>query len=340
VLIALSLVLGFTGIGIAERLLGPGDALSTREGLRAWREANGWWREPLMFGFVAGVVGTIGVYAMGSSDRLSRYHEPWTPAQAGCLAVVVGLVCSAVAAAGNGGARWDTRGVAAAVALPSFLVGVLVAYWISRSVGAFVTALSYLRTMALPAIGFVFGYLLIIVWFAWCYIALDHLLPGRAFADPETLEAVYPSVASVLYFSALTTLTLGYNSYVPAADWIKVLAVIEGTVGMAWTVVAFSAVVAYLEPIFARLYRQTREGQREAQEQLASEDLLVDRLLARLEAAQVARDAASAAVRKAELADLRVTVAAEVRAAVAEQTRQRPGVSPNGRSWWRYLPPG
>jgi hypothetical protein len=136
-----------------------------------------------------------------------------------------------------------TIGATVAV-LPGTLVGYLL-----RPMGKEVTPLTrYLWEMRWPVVLFAFSFMLIVVLFAGVYASVAH-------RDDEAFTNATPSSFSDhLYFSLMSATSLGEGEEIKAASALaKTLASVEVVIGFAWSAVVFAAVIAYLEPRFARI---------------------------------------------------------------------------------------
>jgi len=121
----------------------------------------------------------------------------------------------------------------------------------------------YLRAMQWPVIGFILGYLVIVVWFAGMYSAIFHAHPAQTFiADSKTSPP--PSWGNFLYLSFMTISTLGYGGLQPTSAVLRTLASVEVMVGIGWTVVVFAAILAYLGPRFETIAARSKPGESEA----------------------------------------------------------------------------
>jgi len=132
-------------------------------------------------------------------------------------------------------------------------------YLIRRGLVELTLLRPYLRVMQWPAIGFVLGYILIVVWFAGLFSSIYHVHPAQSFAitnDPST----HMSWSMFLYFSFMTISTLGYGDIHPTSALTQTLTSLEVLIGIAWTIIVFAAVVAYVGPRIATIATLERDG--------------------------------------------------------------------------------
>ncbi len=113
---------------------------------------------------------------------------------------------------------------------------------------------AYLRAMARPAAGFLLVYLTAAFLFALCYRGAWTLDPA-AFGHPDRAAM---SLGDFFYFSVVTLTTVGYGDIAPKSTLAKALAGAEMIASVGLLVIAFPAVLAYLQPRFEVITKALR----------------------------------------------------------------------------------
>ncbi len=113
----------------------------------------------------------------------------------------------------------------------------------------------YLKTMAMPVVGFMVMYFLLTFLFALIYWG-TWTLNNAAFNHPKDAPI---NVGSFLYFSVVTIATVGYGDITPASAVAKWIVGLEVIAGIGLITVVFAAVLAYLQPRFEEITRKIRD---------------------------------------------------------------------------------
>lgn len=153
---------------------------------------------------------------------------------------------------------------------PAALAGLLLGAALRQGALELDDIAKYLRAMLTPVVGYALIYFLIVLWFAGLYgtavrvggsqvfdrsqdAAVQRLLVAHDQGLEGSTTPTEPSFGEFLYFSLMTMTTLGYSDLVPASPLAKGLTSFQAILGTAWLVVGFAAVIAYLEPKFAKI---------------------------------------------------------------------------------------
>jgi Ion channel len=131
-----------------------------------------------------------------------------------------------------------------------FPVAQIVGRFVGKITSEFAAIRDYLAKILLPAIGYMVGYIVIIIFFAGAFqLANDWAFcNGRCFR-PEVSETILdPSDFFYLSVSTITSLGYGHSFVLAEAPLAKGLVVAEVMAGVVWTLVVFAALVAYLTP--------------------------------------------------------------------------------------------
>lgn len=184
------------------------------------------WPDPIIQ--VARVIG-----GFWESIRIGVFYVPTysTAEEAALLALSLGLAMSVCGTLG-------------------MLVGYRSALVASRGFFDFSGTFEYVKAMVWPVIGFAVGYALILLAFAGLYSALFRLDPNAFTGFTEG------NFSDFLFFSLMTLTTLGYSPLIPVSGMAKFLTSIQALINLAWIVVIFAAVIAYVEPRFRVLHER------------------------------------------------------------------------------------
>jgi hypothetical protein len=131
-------------------------------------------------------------------------------------------------------------------------VGAVVGVPLGRGLNEFGQTRQYLKAMVFPVLGFTFGYFVIVVWFAVLFSAIYRVNQTSSFSISGRSKGVL-QFWDFLFFSMMTISTQGYSDLKPQSLLAQALVSVETLLGIAWTVVVFAAIIAYLEPRFARI---------------------------------------------------------------------------------------
>src|SRR5207247_1397524 len=127
-----------------------------------------------------------------------------------------------------------------------------------RGIVELAQAWPYVRTMLLPAVGFGFAYLSLVIEFASAYAVLARVDPGGSFLA-EALAGP-PLIGDFLFFSLSTMTTLGYSPLTPVSPIVQVLSSLEVLAGITLLTVGFAAVLAHLDQRFSFLAGRTGDA--------------------------------------------------------------------------------
>jgi hypothetical protein len=121
--------------------------------------------------------------------------------------------------------------------------------------------------MAVPLFGYGLAYIFTVLWFATIYASLYglqvhpvtlfglHLHPDAFSVNHDILPRKTPQFADFLFFAAMTFPPLGgYSGLIAHPGWAEAVVTLQSFVGIAWSVVLFAAIIAYLTPRFEPLY--------------------------------------------------------------------------------------
>ena len=129
-----------------------------------------------------------------------------------------------------------------------FILGRLIAGWLSPRVRVLTELGLYLRAMWVPLGGFVVGYLFLALFFAGLYAALHRAFPATSFVGASD-----PSFGDWFFFSITTATTLGDPVVQPISGFSRSLVGIQAVLATCWLIAVFAAVTAHLQPAFARI---------------------------------------------------------------------------------------
>jgi hypothetical protein len=129
-----------------------------------------------------------------------------------------------------------------------FVLGRLIAGWLSPRVRVLTDLALYLRAMWVPLGGFVVGYLFLALFFAGLYAALNRAFPATSFVGVSD-----PSFGDWFFFSVTTATTLGDPVVQPVSGFSRSLVGIQAVLATCWLIAVFAAVTAHLQPAFARI---------------------------------------------------------------------------------------
>jgi Ion channel len=158
-----------------------------------------------------------------------RLHLAWA-----CITALVAAVVVATLVSGGGtvvGVVAVVNGLLIAVAPPSVAIGILRSLRETGTVTASVVA------------GVLCFYLLIGLFFAFVYVAVQYLGGAPFFADGEAANS-----ARSIYFSFVTMTTVGYGDLTARTNLGHTLAVSEALLGQIYLVTIVAAIVARLVP--------------------------------------------------------------------------------------------
>jgi hypothetical protein len=196
---------------------------------------------------------------LSQSKRLLDIHFLMAGAESGAwIGGLFGFLHSLVVGGGLGSAFTRgvilmlSGGVCGAITSPA---GRIAAHWLKPRLEVFDKLMPYLREMWVPLGGFALGYFAIVFLFACSY--------GVAWRTDPRMFSGMPANASFgyfFYFSLATISTLGYTTIVPASAAVKTLVSIEVVLGIGWITVFLAALIAYLQPRFARLDREREKS--------------------------------------------------------------------------------
>lgn len=133
--------------------------------------------------------------------------------------------------------------------------GLWMARWLGKSVGPRLLALRslwpYIQVMLAPTATFVLGYLMIAFIFAGFMGALYRL-------DHASFVGIHgePSFFVFFYYALVTMTTVGYGDIAPASSAARLLSSAAALKALCWVTVVFAAVIAFLQPRFARILKE------------------------------------------------------------------------------------
>jgi hypothetical protein len=136
------------------------------------------------------------------------------------------------------------------------LAGIVTAMVATRGFIDFAGALDYLKAMTWPVIGFFVGFFLILVIFAGIYGSIAKIDPASFIGNDRTTN-----FGDFAFFSLMTLTSLGYSELVPVSMSAKFVTSLQAFLSVAWIIVVFAAVIAYVEPRF-RALRERIEADR------------------------------------------------------------------------------
>jgi hypothetical protein len=87
------------------------------------------------------------------------------------------------------------------------------------------------------------SYLLLGITWAFAYTLVDQLVDG-AFSVPIAGADGHPQLDTVLYFSFVTLLTVGYGDIAPVHAWARLLAMLEAFTGFTFGTIVLARLVA------------------------------------------------------------------------------------------------
>jgi hypothetical protein len=87
------------------------------------------------------------------------------------------------------------------------------------------------------------SYLMLGITWAFAYVLVDQLV-GRAFSVPIVGDDGHPQFDTVLYFSLVTLLTVGYGDIAPVHGWARSLATLEAFTGFTFGTIVLARLVA------------------------------------------------------------------------------------------------
>ena len=102
------------------------------------------------------------------------------------------------------------------------------------------------------------AYLMIALTWALAYGAVEVTWPGSIHVTPPPGRLATVDVHTLMYFSGVTIMTIGYGDVTPVAPLTRTLAVLEGLTGIVFTTVVLGALVGTL----VESGRRTAEGRR------------------------------------------------------------------------------
>lgn len=174
--------------------------------------------------------------------------------QGAAAGLVFGLVSGVFVGVGvGGGTGLPGFAVAGLGGVVGVALGGLAGLFVGRRMRPLLNVLEgvlpYLRAMLVPVGGFAVGYGLVALAFAGLFASAYRLEPARAFADAPAA----PSFWHFLHFSLMTMTSLDYGGMEAGSRLTRSIASVEAVMGIAWMVVVFAAVTAYLQPRFVRI---------------------------------------------------------------------------------------
>jgi hypothetical protein len=90
------------------------------------------------------------------------------------------------------------------------------------------------------------AYLMIALTWALAYGAVEVTWPGSIRVTPTAAGSATVDVHTLVYFSGITIMTIGYGDVTPAIPLTRTLAVLEGLAGIVFTTVVLGALVGTL----------------------------------------------------------------------------------------------
>ena len=169
-------------------------------------------------------------------------------------------------------------------------IGVLLRSGLREGFTDFPNLWPYLRLMGRPLLGYMLGYVALIVWFASVYASLYGWIGRIAFSISFT-----PHFGDFLFFAITIFPPIGaYSDLKPLAPWAQGVVAGELIVGVGYTTVVFAAILAYRTPAFGKLAKNKEPSTEEmianlktdlcrAQEQTHTDLTGLDKRMARIE---------------------------------------------------------
>jgi hypothetical protein len=147
--------------------------------------------------------------------------------------------------------------------VPAAMAGITLGLWAARFMGKRIGPMllvlrslwPYIKAMMAPTATFILGYLMIAFIFAGFMGALYRV-------DPASFNGVrgdQPSFFVFFYYTLVTMTTVGYGDIAPASTFARILSSSAALVSLCWVTVVFAAVIAFLQPRFARILSQATE---------------------------------------------------------------------------------
>jgi hypothetical protein len=132
-------------------------------------------------------------------------------------------------------------------ALAGLSSGLVISAWLYPGLSSFAKAMHGLREMYRPLIGFVCGYALIVLTFGAAFFAI-YKNSSSAFECPSPSGAAAVAcdskeIGDFMFFSANTSLPLGYSPIKPADHRVQWLSAAELWIATAWVVIVFAAML-------------------------------------------------------------------------------------------------
>lgn len=126
------------------------------------------------------------------------------------------------------------------------------ATWVLRPLETFVAEVGpELRRMGRYLVGFGVGYAILVTLFAGLFAAAARTDPAHVFAGGGVhwtgRETNLPPLGTLLYLSVITFPPLGYSDLHPTAPATQFVATLELIVGVAWTLIVFTALVRAID---------------------------------------------------------------------------------------------
>ena len=90
------------------------------------------------------------------------------------------------------------------------------------------------------------AYLMIALTWALAYGAVEVTWPGSIHVTPASAGPATVDVHTLIYFSGVTIMTIGYGDVTPAVPFTRTLAILEGLTGIVFTTVVLGALVGTL----------------------------------------------------------------------------------------------
>lgn len=147
------------------------------------------------------------------------------------------------------------------------LAGIYLGHYLRPRLLLYVDLFHYLYVMTNAAVAFAVGYVAIALLCAGLY-AVDWRAHGGHTLTNLPAEQP-PPFGDILYFSLVTIGTLGYGDIAPASGYSKLIVAVELLLGLGWTMVVFTAVIAYLQEPFATITRLLRRRRRQLRRETA-----------------------------------------------------------------------
>ena len=114
------------------------------------------------------------------------------------------------------------------------------------------TAHVYRRVLQAPVItprviaGALAAYLMVTLTWALAYGTVEVTWPGSIHVTSASGGAAGVDVHTLMYFSAITIMTIGYGDVTPVAPIARTMAALEGLTGIVFTTVVLGALVSTL----------------------------------------------------------------------------------------------